>query len=111
MKALLSKSGLWLWCGGLMLAVIGMVQLSLPYVSLQKNVDFLLTKQKVYHIDYWRLSFYLHVFTGVLVLPAGFTQFYPRFFSRGRHRKLGMLYLYTVLVVGAPTGFLMGLHA
>lgn len=103
--------GIVLWCAGLATAIYLMFQLSLPYTSFQHNVDFLATKQNVYHIDYWRYSFYAHVFTSVFVLPAGFTQFNKVFFRNAWHRRLGMLYVLTVLCISAPTGFLMGLHA
>ena len=103
--------GIGLWCAGLALATYLMFQLSVPYVSFQKNIDFLATKQNVYHIDYWRYAFYAHVFTSILVLPAGFTQFTKVFFRRGLHRKLGMVYILTVLFITAPTGLLMGIYA
>ena len=103
--------GLLLWSVGLAAAIYLMFRLSVPYTSFQKNIDFLVTKQNVYHINYWRYSFYAHVFTSILVLPAGFTQFNKAFFRSGWHRRLGRIYLLTVLFVSAPTGFLMGLHA
>ncbi len=103
--------GLILWCAGLAVATYFMFRLSVPYVSFEKNVDFLATKQNVYHIDYWRVAFYAHVFTSIMVLPAGFTQFNKTFFAQGWHRWLGMIYIITVLLIAAPTGLLMGLHA
>jgi len=111
MYAIIRTAGVVIWCAGLAAAVYLMFQLSMPYTSFQKNIDFLGTKQNVYHIDYWRYAFYAHVFTSILVLPAGFTQFNKWFFIKSWHRKLGMLYLLTVLLISAPTGFLMGLHA
>lgn len=104
-------AGIAIWCVGLAGAIYLMFELSAPYTSFQKNIEFLGTKQNVYHIDYWRYSFYAHVFTSILVLPAGFTQFNSAFFRKSWHRKLGMIYIFTVLFVSAPTGFLMGLHA
>jgi hypothetical protein len=103
--------GLLLWCAGLAAAIYLMFRLSVPYTAFQKNLDFLSNKQNVYHIGYWRYSFYAHVFTSILVLPAGFTQFNKAFFRSRWHRTLGRIYLFTVLFVSAPTGFLMGLHA
>lgn len=103
--------GILLWCMGLSAAIYLMFRLSVPYTSFQRNIDFLATKQNVYHIDYWRYSFYAHVFTSILVLPAGFTQFNSAFFRSNWHRRLGTVYLFTVLFVSAPTGFLMGLYA
>jgi hypothetical protein len=104
-------AGIAVWCAGLAAATYLMFQLSIPYTSFQKNIDFLGTKQNVYHIDYWRYSFYVHVFTSIFVLPGGFTQFNSAFFGKAWHRKLGMIYVLTVLFISAPTGFLMGLHA
>ena len=104
-------AGLACWCAGLAAAIYLMFQLSIPYTSFDKHVDFLATKQNVYHINYWRYSFYAHVFTSVFVLPAGFTQFNSAFFRKAWHRRLGTIYLLTVLFISAPTGFLMGLHA
>ena len=105
------KVGVLLWCAGLAAAIYLMFRLSVPYTSFQKSIDFLATKQNVYHIDYWRYSFYAHVFTSILVLPAGFTQFNKAFFRGSWHRRLGMIYILTVIFISAPTGFLMGLHA
>lgn len=111
MYRVIRAAGIAVWCVGLGAAIYLMFELSVPYISFQKNVDFLATKQNVYHIDYWRWSFYAHVFTSIFVLPAGFTQFNSAFFARAWHRRLGMIYLLTVLFISAPTGFLMGLHA
>lgn len=109
----LTRLGKWLWIAGLLLAVYLMADLSLPYTALRKNVDFLITKQRVYHITWWRIGFYVHVFTSVLVLLAGFTQF-NRFFLHQRplwHRRAGWLYIVAVLVLSAPSGFLLALRA
>lgn len=90
-----------------------MVELTLPYVSFEKNVDFLLTKLNVYHIKYWRYGFYVHIFSSVLTLVAGFTQFsrtvlqkWPRL-----HRGMGFTYVVTLLFVSGPGAFLLSLHA
>jgi hypothetical protein len=109
--AALRRIGLILWCAGLAFAIYLMFRLSVPYTAIEKNIDFLLTKQKVYQIPYWRYSFYAHVFTSILVLPAGFTQFNKAFYKKGLHRRLGMIYVVTVLLISAPTGLLMGIHA
>jgi hypothetical protein len=108
---IIQKSGIALWCIALSYAIYLMYQLSVPYTAMERNIDFLQTKQRVYHIDYWRISFYAHVFTSIFVLPAGFTQFNKAFFRKRYHRWLGMVYVATVLLIGAPTGFMMALHA
>ena len=90
-----------------------MIRLSLPYTAMRSDVDFLQTKQNVYHIGYWRTSFYIHVFTSCLVLIAGFTQFNAYLLRRRPrvHRIMGWIYLVTVIGISGPAAFLMALHA
>ncbi|MBN8855446.1 MAG: hypothetical protein BGO55_27540 [Sphingobacteriales bacterium 50-39] len=90
-----------------------MVRLSLPYTAMNSGVDFLVTKQRIYHISYWRVSFYTHVFTSCLVLIAGFTQFNPWLLRRYPrvHRRMGWVYLVTVVGVSGPAAFVMAWYA
>ncbi|MFZ5552511.1 MAG: DUF2306 domain-containing protein [Bacteroidota bacterium] len=90
-----------------------MVELTLPYLSFEKNIDFLKSKLNVYHIDYWRWGFYIHIFTSPVALIAGATQFsatimrkYPKV-----HRWMGMAYVLVVLLVSAPGAMAMAFHA
>lgn len=86
-----------------------MVGLSLPYISLEPYIDFLLTKTYVYHIAHWRISFYVHVFTSTLVLVAGLLQFITRY--RLLHRFSGYVYSIVVLLLSGPTGLVMAFYA
>jgi Predicted membrane protein (DUF2306) len=90
-----------------------MLQLSLPYTGFEKNVDFLATKQLIYHLKYWRVSFYVHVFTSIFVLLAGFTQFSGTILHRYPllHRRMGMSYIIIVLFFSGPASFLMAINA
>ena len=90
-----------------------MALLSVPYLEMKHDVDFLKYKYNVYHIDYWRFGFYAHVFTSVFVLLAGATQFtryiifnYPKI-----HKRIGYSYIWLVLFVSGPGAFAMALHA
>jgi len=90
-----------------------MVRLTLPYTAMNSGVSFLVTKQRIYHISYWRISFYTHVFTSCLVLIAGFTQFNPWLLRRYPkvHRRVGWIYLITVVGISGPAAFVMAWHA
>ncbi|GGB08841.1 DUF2306 domain-containing protein [Puia dinghuensis] len=90
-----------------------MIRLTLPYAAMRPNINFLRTKERIYHIGYWRISFYTHVFTSCLVLIAGFTQFAPRLLVRKPqiHRVMGWAYLLTVTMVSGPAAFVMALYA
>lgn len=90
-----------------------MIRLTLPYTALRSNVEFLRTKQLIYPLGYWRVSFYIHVFTSCLVLIAGFTQFNPWLLRRQPriHRLMGWIYLVVVTSISGPAAFVMALHA
>lgn len=90
-----------------------MLRLSLPYTAMRNDVDFLQTKQNVYHIDYWRGSFYVHVFTSIFVLLAGLTQFnsYIQKKHKRIHRLMGYIYVLLVVFITGPAAFMMGWHA
>jgi hypothetical protein len=90
-----------------------MIRLSYPYTALRGDVDFLRSKQGVYYLTYWRVSFYTHVFTSSLVLLAGFTQF-NGWILRNRpriHRTVGYVYVLIVLFVSGPAALVMGFYA
>lgn len=90
-----------------------MLRLSLPYTVIRSDVDFLQTKQNIYHITYWRWSFYVHVFTSIFVLVAGLTQFNKFLQARYKklHRFIGYLYVLLVVFITGPAAFMMGWHA
>jgi hypothetical protein len=90
-----------------------MLRIVLLYTSLRPDVAFLLFKQEYIHIESWRISFFIHVFTGMLTIVAGFTQFsktilrkYPKL-----HRTMGYIYVIDVLVVTGPAAFIMSIYA
>ncbi len=80
---------------------------------MHSDVDFLKTKQNVYHISYWRFSFYTHVFTSIFVLAAGLTQFntYLQRNYKKVHRFIGYMYVLIVVFVTGPAAIVMGWYA
>ena len=90
-----------------------LILLSLPYIHFQQNVEFLGTKQLIYHIDLWRISFYVHVFTSPIVILSGLLQF-NRWILNKRpklHRGLGYAYVATVLLISGPSALVMSFYA
>ncbi len=102
-----------LMTAGLLWAAWLMLQLSLPYTALKRNVDFLQTKQLVYHLRHWRWSFYLHVFTAIAALLPGAVQFSKWVLHRHPrvHRAAGWTYAATVLLLAGPSALVMGFYA
>lgn len=83
------------------------------YTVMKDDVAFLRFKQDYLHIGVWKLAFYVHVFTGIVALLAGFTQFLP--VSPGGwtklHRYAGRVYAWGILVVNFPAGFVLAVYA
>ncbi|WP_421941135.1 DUF2306 domain-containing protein [Pedobacter sp.] len=91
-----------------------MLRITIRYIPAQSDVSFLQIKQtEVIGVKGYLLVFYIHVYSAIFVLLAGFTQFnshilakYPKI-----HRSLGYLYTGTVLVLAAPSGIFIGWFA
>ena len=83
------------------------------YLSFKSDVNFLLVKQDIVFDPIWRPTFYLHVITGMAVILIGPFQFLKKFRAKNinLHKKLGILYTYTVLIIAAPTGLIMAFYA
>lgn len=90
-----------------------MLQIIARYVTFSTDVGFLQIKQDYLGHTVWLVAFYVHVFSSIVALLAGFTQFssairqrYPRL-----HRAVGRAYVFTILGVTGPAGFIMAFYA
>ena len=84
-----------------------------PYTSWRWDVDFLITKQHLIHLDYYRLAFYAHIFSSIFILLVGaflFSKFILKTFPKF-HRWTGKIYVALLLFISAPSGFIMAFHA
>lgn len=90
-----------------------MVLITLQYVPINFDVAFLRIKQEQIVYMHYKIAFFSHVYSSIFVLLAGFTQFSEHLRKRWRivHRVGGYLYLFLILIVAAPSGFIMGIHA
>ena len=90
-----------------------MLRIIFIYIPVQNDVGFLQLKQSYIHITEWRIAFFVHVFSSMFALLAGFTQFSKRS-SKSKpilHRAFGYLYVIDVLLVTGPAGLLMSFYA
>ena len=95
------------------IGIVLMLRLVMAYSQFEDDVEFLLQKQAYLHLKVWKVAFYIHVFTSVFTLLAGFTQFSATFLKKHQtlHRRLGYLYVINVLCLNVPAGLVMGIHA
>lgn len=91
-----------------------MLRITLQYIPFNAMASFLQIKQtEVNEVPYYLPVFYMHVYSSMFCLLAGFTQFNNSLRKRSvmLHRTMGFIYLASVLGFSAPSGFVMGLHA
>lgn len=106
-----------LFLGGL-LVVYGflcwlMILITLQYLPIRTDVAFLAIKQDYVPLLHYRIAFFVHVFTAILVLLAGFTQFSTglRRNFPGVHQTIGWLYAGVTILLAGPSGLIIGLYA
>lgn len=97
----------------LSIACFLMLRSIIAYTSFRDNVQFLLLKQEYIHNSLWKAAFYIHVFSAVIALFAGFTQFSSQFLKHNRklHRFMGKAYVFNILLINVPVGMIMAFYA
>jgi len=90
-----------------------MLRIIFLYIPIQNDVAFLQLKQSYIHITEWRIAFFVHVFSSMLALLAGFTQFSKWLLKQKPklHRAIGYSYVVNILMVTGPAGLLMSFYA
>jgi len=90
-----------------------MLRIIFLYIPIQNDVAFLQLKQSYIHIIEWRIAFFVHVFSSMLALLAGFTQFSKWLLKHKPklHRAIGYSYVINVLMITGPAGLLMSFYA
>jgi hypothetical protein len=91
-----------------------MLTKTLPYYSFEKGIHFLTTKSDETNDNSWfRLGFYVHITTSLVVLVLGLLQWLPGVAGVGPrlHRWLGLGYVVGILGLAAPSGLILARFA
>ncbi len=90
-----------------------MLRMLIDYSSFHDDIDFLKFKQTYIGYWWWKAAFYVHVFSAIAALLAGFTQFSEQVLKEHRflHRLAGRIYAYDILVVNFPAGMVLAVCA
>ncbi|RKR11351.1 putative membrane protein [Flavobacterium sp. 90] len=91
-----------------------MIKITLQYIPLNSNVAFLQIKQtEISQIPFYYPIFYVHVYSAIFVLLAGFSQFSSALLKKypTTHRNIGKFYVFVVLFLSAPSGLFIGIFA
>ncbi|MFK7807882.1 MAG: DUF2306 domain-containing protein [Saprospiraceae bacterium] len=102
-----------LWIAFTSACALLMFQIIFPYTSWKWDVDFLQTKQLIIHLDHYRIAFYSHIFSSLIILFSGGLLFVNVLLKKyaSIHRLLGKLYVGLLLGIAAPSGFVMAFYA
>lgn len=105
-----------LFLAALLIAAFAALMLTktLPYYSFEKGIHFLTTKSDETNNNPWfRLGFYVHITTSLVVLVLGLLQWLPVVAWRGPrlHRWLGYGYVGGILGLAAPSGLILARFA
>lgn len=105
-------AGLLLWLALAFFTVL-MARITLEYWPVRSDAAFLQIKQQYLGIKHWELAFWVHVFTSMVPLLAGFTQFAPRLLRKWPevHRWMGRIYVIAVCCVTGPASLVMAFYA
>lgn len=85
-----------------------------PYLSFESEIDFLTTKtNRVLAKKDFQVAFYVHILSSWWVMGIGVFQFIPAFVKKYSrlHQTLGKVYVFSVLVLAAPSGLVLALYA
>ncbi|MGG9963235.1 DUF2306 domain-containing protein [Ferruginibacter sp. SUN106] len=90
-----------------------MAQIVMQYIPYNTDVGFLRIKQHYLGVTAWRWAFFIHVYSSLFVLLAGFSQFSKNLQKRNAslHRKLGYAYVLNILCITGPASLIMGFYA
>jgi hypothetical protein len=86
---------------------------TLPYFSFDTNFSFLQERAVLFDKPVWRISFYVHIAAGALCITTAILQFSSWILKKRKriHVIAGKMYVFVVLLIGAPSGFYMTFFA
>lgn len=99
---------------GILLFTSLMASIIIQYFPYHHAMLFLSTKSDYALSKIWYLtSFYIHISMSLLSIGLGVFQFMPYMFHNYKplHKRIGMIYVNSILAFSAPSGFLISFYA
>ncbi len=90
-----------------------LVKNTLPYFSFKQDFGFIEERAVLFLKPVYKYSFYTHIFAGMFCILAALTQFSTSLLKKRKaiHIWMGKVYVFVVIVLGAPTGLYMSFFA
>jgi uncharacterized membrane protein len=103
----------WLLYGFLAYFSYLMILISIQYIPVDFDVAFLRIKQDEIKLGHYQLAFFVHVYTCIFILLAGFIQFSKNIRNKFPkvHKNTGRFYVLGILLLAGPSGLVMGYYA
>lgn len=82
---------------------------TIPYFTFDLNMPFLAERAVLVEKAVWKICFYLHISAGALCITSSLIQFSSWIMRKRKkiHVISGKIYVFVVLLIGAPTGLYM----
>ena len=111
-KAILTGGLILFWAPVIFLSLL-LIYNTLPYFTFDRHISFLEERTVLYDKLVWRISFYVHIAAGALCIGAALLQFSSFILKKRKriHIISGKIYVFVVLLIGAPSGFYMTFFA
>ena len=90
-----------------------LVKNTLPYFSFSPDFVFIQERAVLFAQSFYKSSFYFHIAAGMLCITTALIQFSSYILKKRKaiHRWSGRIYVYVVILIGAPTGLYMSFFA
>jgi Predicted membrane protein (DUF2306) len=85
-----------------------------PYFPYEYGKNFLSTKStSLLKSNFYLINFYIHITTSFISIATGLVQFVPLIIKKypSWHRRAGMAYVYSILCLACPSGFVLAINA
>lgn len=111
-RAIASGIKILFWVPVIFLSLL-LVYNTLPYFTFTRNLSFLEERSVLYDKLVWRISFYVHIAAGTICISSALLQFSAWILRKRKkiHIISGKIYVFVVLLIGAPSGFYMTFFA
>lgn len=86
---------------------------TIPYFSFSSNFSFIQERAVLFLQPFYKACFYIHILAGMFCIGTALLQFSSYILKRRRqvHVWSGRIYVFVVLLLGAPTGLYMSFFA
>jgi Predicted membrane protein (DUF2306) len=86
---------------------------TLPYFSFSKDFSFIEERSFLFESTFYNTCFYIHIAAGALCILTALIQFSRYILKKTKavHRFSGKIYVFVVILLGAPTGLYMSFFA